>query len=106
MAIIFSVLGLVLALVAMWLATEAIKRIEGTAGTELVKPFVRRLETTLTETRTVLAKAEKRIADLERQVHILKFERHAQAQTPEDSATNRRRIGEAQNFTPTSVYNA
>ncbi|MED5395753.1 MAG: hypothetical protein VX990_03515 [Pseudomonadota bacterium] len=105
MAIIFSVLGLVLALVAMWLATEAIKRIEGT-GTELVKPFVRRLETTLTETRTVLAKAEKRIADLERQVHILKFERHAQAQTPEDSATNRRRIGEAQNFTPTSVYNA
>ena len=105
MAIIFSVLGLVLALVAMWLATEAIKRIEGT-GTEFVKPFVRRLETTLTETRTVLAKAEKRIADLERQVHILKFERHAQAQTPEDSATNRRRIGEAQNFTPTSVYNA
>ena len=105
MAIIFSVLGLVLALVAMWLATEAIKRIEGT-GTELVKPFVRRLETTLTETRTVLAKAEKRIADLERQVHILKFERHAQAQTPEDSATNRHRIGEAQNFTPTSVYNA
>lgn len=105
MAIIFSVLGLVLALVAMWLATEAIKRIEGT-GTELVKPFVRRLETTLTETRTVLAKAEKRIADLERQVHILKFERHAQAQTPEDSTTNRRRIGEAQNFTPTSVYNA
>ena len=105
MAIIFSVLGLVLALVAMWLATEAIKRIEGT-GTELVKPFVRRLETTLTETRTVLAKAEKRIADLERQVHILKFERHAQAQTPEDNATNRRRIGEAQNFTPTSVYNA
>ena len=105
MAILFSVLGLVLALVAMWLATEAIKRIEGT-GTELVKPFVRRLETTLTETRTVLAKAEKRIADLERQVHILKFERHAQAQTPEDSATNRRRIGEAQNFTPTSVYNA
>ena len=105
MAIIFSVLGLVLALVAMWLATEAIKRIEGT-GTGLVKPFVRRLETTLTETRTVLAKAEKRIADLERQVHILKFERHAQAQTPEDSATNRRRIGEAQNFTPTSVYNA
>ena len=105
MAIIFSVLGLVLALVAMWLATEAIKRIEGT-GTELVKPFVRRLETTLTETRTVLAKAEKRIADLERQVHILKFERHAQAQTPEDSATNRRRIGEAQNFTPTNVYNA
>lgn len=105
MAIIFSVLGLVLALVAMWLATEAIKRIEGT-GTELVKPFVRRLETTLTETRTVLAEAEKRIADLERQVHILKFERHAQAQTPEDSATNRRRIGEAQNFTPTSVYNA
>ena len=105
MAIIFSVLGLVLALVAMWLATEAIKRIEGT-GTELVKPFVRRLETTLTETRTVLAKAEKRIADLERQVHILKFERHAQAQTPEDSATNRSRIGEAQNFTPTSVYNA
>ena len=105
MAIIFSVLGLVLALVAMWLATEAIKRIEGTC-TELVKPFVRRLETTLAETRTVLAKAEKRIADLERQVHILKFERHPQAQTPEDSATNRRRIGEAQNFTPTSVYNA
>ena len=105
MAIIFSVLGLVLALVAMWLATEAIKRIEGT-GTELVKPFVRRLETTLTETRTVLAKAEKRIADLERQVHILKFERHAQAQTPEDSAPNRRRIGEAKNFTPTIVYNA
>ena len=105
MAIIFSVLGLVLALVAMWLANEAIKRIEGT-GTELVKPFVRRLETPLPETRTVLAKAEKRIADLERQVHILKFERHAQAQTPEDSTTNRRRSGEAQNFTPTSVYNA
>ena len=105
MATLFGVLGLVLALVAMWLATEAIKRIEGT-GTELVKPYMRRLETTLTETRTLLAKAEKRIADLERQVHILKFERHAQAQTPGDSATNRRRIGEAQNFTPTSVYNA
>ena len=105
MAIIFSVLGLVLALVAMWLATEAIKRIEGT-GSELVKPYMRRLETTLTETRTALAKAEERMVDLEHQVHILKFERHAQAQTPAVSATHHRRVGKAQNFTPTSVYNA
>ena len=105
MAILFGVLGLVLALLAMWLTTQAIKRIEAT-GAVLVNPYVRRLETTLNETRTALAKAEERIANLEHQVYILKFERHAQAQTPEDNATNRRRIGEAQNFTPTSVYNA
>ena len=104
MAILFGVLWLVLALVAMWLATEANKRIEGTA-TELVKPYVRRLESTLTETRAALAKAEERLGDLENQVHILKFERHAQ--TPENTATNPRLIGgEAQKFTPTSVYNA
>jgi len=105
MGTVLGVLAFIMGLGAIWFTTEALKRMDD-YGTALVKPFVKQMELSLSEARAQSLALEQRLEDLERKVGILRMDHQAVPQIPEDMKSIRQRIDEAQQFTPTNVYNA
>jgi len=105
MGAILGSLAFVMAFVAIWITTEALRRADG-KGDALIRPYVRDIKSRLAENRSLLAELDSRLADIERQVDILKADRQGSAELAEQVGVVRYGLDQARRFSPSNVFNA
>ncbi len=107
MASILGVLGFVMGFGAIWFTSEALKRADQ-FGDALVRPHVRKLQNKIAQQDDARKELDDRIAQLERQVHILKLERVA-SKSDADAASAKNTEYDSTDqtdFTPSSIHAA
>ena len=109
MASVVAGVAVLIALGALWFTSEVIKRFDGQTRL-LLKPELVAVNADLTEARQMVRTLDRRVADLERQVRILRKTAGDPTAADDDAISVVRTVPvgafEARHFTPSQFYNA
>ncbi|NQU62296.1 MAG: hypothetical protein HQ512_14285 [Rhodospirillales bacterium] len=104
MTAVFSVLSFFMAFGAIWLTSEALRRID-TRNDAMVKPHLRKIYAAVDKNEETLLALKRRMDQVEKQVHTLKLRADLPPEIEQETAVIRSGLNNQERFSPSIRLN-